>query len=263
MAVRNSTDRTVDDASITDGPRQSLSVATYNVHRWTGMRGGNKWAPELATAVIAELGADVVALQEVLLPFDASSPLEEIAAELGLYHTFARTRVHRRGHLGNAILSRWAMTNVLEIDLSFGRVEQRLAIAAQFDGNSHPLWVVSTHLGLVDRTRKRQVRSLLGHPRLQGQVVLLGDMNAWRRCPATRQLDREFTALHDNQNWPPSFPATRPVLALDRVYARGVNITELRVHHSPSARRGSDHLPVVATVSLDDAPAYNGNGTAY
>ena len=45
---------------------------------------------------------------------------------------FAATRMHRRGELGNAILSRWPMSGVSVLDLSFSRMERRLAMAAQF-----------------------------------------------------------------------------------------------------------------------------------
>ena len=33
--------------------------------------------------------------------------------------------------------------------------------------------------------------------------------------------DQEFLERHSNRRWPASFPATRPVMALDRIYARG------------------------------------------
>ena len=112
--------------------------------------------------------------------------------------------------------------------------------------------IAATHLALVDRTRKRQVEALLEHPQLQGSAILLGDMNAWRRGAASRQLDEAFTARHHNRNWPPSFPSMRPVLALDRAYARNARILSLRAHNSPAARRGSDHLPVIATVALEE-----------
>jgi len=75
-------------------------------------------------------------------------------------------------------------------------------------------------------------------------------MNAWRRCPATRRLEDELTQLHHNTAWPPTWPAARPVLALDRVYARGARVARVRTHHTNAARRASDHLPVVATVDL-------------
>jgi endonuclease/exonuclease/phosphatase family metal-dependent hydrolase len=94
------------------------------------------------------------------------------------------------------------------------------------------------------------VRSLLEHPQLQGPVILLGDMNAWRRCKATRALERELMG-GSSHPWPRSFPAARPVLALDRVYARGARVSHLRAHDTPAARRASDHLPVLAHVEIE------------
>lgn len=225
-----------------------ISVSTYNVHRWTPLN-GRKPDASRAGLVISELRSDVIALQEVLRPFRGEDPLEEIARGLGLHVAFAATRIHRRGELGNAILSRWPMTGVFVVDLTFSRMERRLAVAAQFqfDGRG-VLDVVATHLALGDRTRHRQVRSLLDHPHFQGgPTVLLGDMNAYRRCAATRVLERE---LHNNLDWPPSFPAARPVLALDRIYSRGAKVLEIESHISAAARRASDHLPVTAHVQL-------------
>ncbi len=227
-----------------------ITVATYNVHRWTGLVGRRKPDPARASYVVSELGADVIALQEVLRPTGAEDPLEVLADELGFQTVFAATRMHKRGELGNAILSRFPVTGVSILDLTFSRLERRVAVAAQFDRATGGLGVVATHLALVDRTRRRQVRSLLEHPQLQGRaVILLGDMNAWRRCEATRTLDAQLR-VHHNQDWPASFPAARPMLSLDRIYARGVKVLELYAHASAAARRASDHLPVVARIEL-------------
>lgn len=233
---------------------RELVVATYNVHRWTGLAGRARPDPARAGFVISELGADVIALQEVLRPFHGEDPLARLAESLGLHLVFAATRIHRDGELGNAILSRWPIAGVSILDLSFSRIERRLAVAAVVDGRvgeSGPsLNVLATHLALVDRTRQRQVRSLLEHPHLwAGPAILLGDMNAWRDCRATRALERELE-MHHNREWPPSFPAARPVLALDRVYSRGVRLVEVTAHDSAAARRASDHLPVVARIEL-------------
>ena len=229
---------------------RSLTVATYNVHRWTGHNGRSRSDPARACYVISELDADVIALQEVLRPHDGEDPLVMLSEALGLHVTFAATRVHKRGELGNAILARWPIASVSMLDLSSSRLERRVAVSVQFHGRSGSVDVVSTHLALADRTRHRQVRLLLDHPQLQtGPTVLLGDMNAWRQCKATRALDDEFDS-HHNVKWPASFPAVRPVLALDRVYARGAQVVELAAHDSRAARRASDHLPVVARVRL-------------
>jgi endonuclease/exonuclease/phosphatase family metal-dependent hydrolase len=230
--------------------KAEFSVATYNVHRWTGLTGGTKFEPERAISVIAEVDADVVALQEVLRPFASPDPLGRIAEELRLHVAFVVTRVHKYGELGNAILSRWPITSVFSLDLSFGRLERRSAIAAEFHGGSGSITIVATHLALVDGSRNRQVRLLLEHPRIQGSVILLGDVNAWRNCRATKALGRELPAEHHNLAWPPSFPSARPLLALDRVYARGAKVLDIHAHATAAARRASDHLPVVARIGL-------------
>ena len=240
--------------AVTEGMGTELRVATYNVHRWAGPNGTR--APDAARAgfVISELEADIIALQEVLRPFEEPDPLERIADALQLHMAFVTTRVHRRGEIGNAILSRWPITSVFSLDLSFSRVEKRSAVAAEFHGAEGPVAIVATHLALVDRTRERQVRSILENPRLQGPVVLLGDMNAWRRCKATRALERELQG-EGGLRWPRTFPAARPVLALDRVYARGARIQSVEAHTSAAARKASDHLPVVAHLDLAELPA--------
>jgi len=229
-------------------PRR-IRVATYNVHRWSGVNGRGAPDPERACSVISEFAADVVALQEVLRPFDAEDPLPALADARNLHLAFVATRAHRRGELGNAILSRWPITSVFALDLSFSRLERRSALAVQLQFGTWPVSVVATHLALVDRTRHRQVRSILDHPRLQGPVVLLGDLNAWRPSRATRDLEAALGA-HDNLAWPASFPAARPMFALDRIYARGAQVQSLEAHVSPAARRASDHLPVVATLDI-------------
>jgi endonuclease/exonuclease/phosphatase family metal-dependent hydrolase len=227
-----------------------IRVATYNVHRWTGLNGRSRPDPARAGFVISELDADLVALQEVLRPPRGSDPLVSLADALGLHVAFATTRAHRDGYIGNAVLSRWPIAAVSMLDLSYGRLEKRIAVVVQLAHAQQQLDVVATHLALADRTRHRQVRSLLDHPRLrETPTLLMGDMNAWRNCRATRALEEELVE-GESFEWPASFPAASPVLALDRIYARGVTIVSIDAHASRAARRASDHLPVVARVRL-------------
>ncbi|MFP6563169.1 MAG: endonuclease/exonuclease/phosphatase family protein [Myxococcota bacterium] len=231
-----------------------VSVATYNVHRWMGISGRRRPDPLHAHLVISELDADVIALQEVLRPAHTRDPLEALCDDLGLHVAFAVTRVHKRGQLGNAILSRLPITAASVLDISHSRIERRGALGARFsDGMGRSLGVVATHLSLVDRTRERQVKSLLSHPQFEsGPSVLLGDMNAWRRSKAIQTLDAELSA-HKNSDWPASYPSARPVLALDRVYVRGAKVLEVHAHDTAAARRASDHLPVIAHIEIPHA----------
>jgi endonuclease/exonuclease/phosphatase family metal-dependent hydrolase len=136
------------------------------------------------------------------------------------------------------------------LDLSFSRIERRVAVSARLRFEKSALDIVATHLSLADRTRHRQVRALLEHPDLQtAPTVLLGDMNAWRQCKAIQALDEELRD-HHNLDWPASFPSAAPVFALDRVYARGVRVIKMSAHLTRAAQRASDHLPVLARVRL-------------
>jgi endonuclease/exonuclease/phosphatase family metal-dependent hydrolase len=238
-----------------------VRVATYNVHRWQGVNGRSR--PDVARAgfVISELDADVIALQEVLRPFESEGedPLGVLCDELDLHLAFAATRRHRRGQLGNAVLSRFPITAISVIDISHSRIERRGALAAHVGHAGVGLGIVATHLSLVDRTRRRQVQTLLEHPQMNsGPAVLMGDMNAWRKCKGSQQLEDNLN-LHHNINWPSSFPSGRPMLALDRIYTRGAGVVDVRHHDTPAARKASDHLPVVAELALEkvasDAPS--------
>lgn len=229
---------------------QEIRVASYNVHRWTGING--RAGPDAARAgfVISEIDADVIALQEVLRPGDGDDPLEALCESLGLHLAFAATRMHRRGELGNAILSRYPITAISVLDISYSRIERRGALAAQFEGPNGSLGIVATHLSLVDRTRHRQVQMLLEHPQLNaGPAVLVGDMNAWRKCKASQNLD-DSLSRHNNARWPATFPAARPLLALDRIYAKGAEVLEIEAHDTAASRRASDHLPVIALIEV-------------
>ena len=232
-----------------------VRVATYNVHRWQGVNGRAK--PDVARAgfVISELDADVIALQEVLRPFEfeGDDPLGLLCEELDLHLAFAVTRRHRRGQLGNAILSRFPITAISVIDISHSRIERRGALAAHVGHSGAGLGIVATHLSLVDRTRQRQVQTLLEHPQMNsGPSILMGDMNAWRNCKGSKQLEQNLN-IHHNINWPSSFPSGRPMLALDRIYTRGAAVVDVRHHDTPAARKASDHLPVVAEVVVEKA----------
>jgi endonuclease/exonuclease/phosphatase family metal-dependent hydrolase len=229
---------------------QEITIASYNVHRWTGLNGRARPDAARAGFVISELDADVIALQEVLRTGDSNDPLEALCESMGMHLAFAATRMHKRGELGNAILSRFPITAISVLDISHSRIERRGALAAQFDTPAGRLGLIATHLSLVDRTRHRQVEELLDHPQLNsGPAVLLGDMNAWRRCRASKSLEHTLHR-HNNVKWPSTFPAARPILALDRIYAKGVDIVGVSAHDTAASRRASDHLPVTARVQI-------------
>jgi endonuclease/exonuclease/phosphatase family metal-dependent hydrolase len=78
--------------------------------------------------------------------------------------------------------------------------------------------------------------------------VLTGDVNEWYLWGRPlRWLHRHFKATPA----PPTFPAWRPLFALDRLWTEPARLLAgLRVHATPLARIASDHLPLVAHLAM-------------
>jgi endonuclease/exonuclease/phosphatase family metal-dependent hydrolase len=216
-------------------------VASYNVHRCIGRDA--RCDPDRVADVIREMEADVIGLQEVGGDTDQVAYLAERAG----YHAVAGpTLLREDGHFGNALLTRLPPRAVRLVDLSIAGREPRGAIDADLDVPSGACRVIVTHLGLRGYERRRQVEMLLTNVVEEATpdlVVLLGDLNEWLGpARVLRRLRASFACAAVA-----SFPALRPVLALDRVLVRPASaFVALRAHDTPLARWASDHLPVWA-----------------
>ena len=108
--------------------------------------------------------------------------------------------------------------------------------------------LIATHLGLWPSERRLQIRQLLRVVRDAdlAPIILLGDLNEWFVWGRpVRWLHKQFKHTPS----PASFPAGRPMLALDRIWVRPRQaLRHLEVHMSTLARVASDHLPVSATL---------------
>lgn len=232
-----------------------LRLLTYNIHGCIGRAGHAD--PAAITEVIRASGADVVALQEV---FDDGGPdgfLHQLGG-LGFASVIhGRTMLTPRGHYGNVLMSRVEPGEIQHIDL--GGVEPRAAIRFHLDLRGRPLDVCGTHLGLPSAERRRQVAQLdevLADADERNDDVLqilMGDLNEWRpRTRFMRTVRQRFPWLSRNV----TFPARRPVIALDRIAVRGnVRSVNFRRLDTPPADRASDHRPLLAEIELDPPPS--------
>ena len=229
-----------------------MRVATYNVHGCIGTDGRHD--PDRVADVITELDADVVALQEFTYP--ASVAIETrtpvVLTTLDRYEcALGPTRRTATRHcFGNALLTRHPILEVHRLDLSMERREPRGALAATLDVGGTPLHVLAAHLGLRIHERRFQVRQILEYLDSVEHTffVVLGDFNDWLPGRSVvHVLDRRL----GRPPRPASFPVSWPLVPLDRIWVSPQRaLRRTFAHASPMAKRASDHLPVVAEISL-------------
>ena len=227
---------------------QRLRIASYNLQKCVGL--DMRRRPDRSLQVISRLGAQIVVLQETdkrLAPRPAALP-RAMAEDHG-WQVLKLTRGSASlGFHGNAMLlaAGTKVTRAQKIDLP--GLEPRGAILAELETSIGPLRVVGTHLGLVRRYRLLQLQEIMRHLRELPEMatVIAGDFNEWR---SPRALD---VATHgiDIIATPPSFPAPRPLGALDR-FALTPDLRAARTgrYTGAPARIASDHLPVWADIA--------------
>src|SRR5262250_580522 len=156
-----------------------LRIVTYNIHRCRGL--DRRVLPLRTADVIAEIGADVVALQEVI-GADSSNPghAEELGAALGMGWVMAPAR-RLRGHLfGNVVLSRLPIRTYSQYDLTWRHREPRCC----------------QRVDLAVENQTVRLAAFVHDRRIAGPKVVLGDFNEWTRGLATRMLSEKLHSVN-------------------------------------------------------------------
>jgi endonuclease/exonuclease/phosphatase family metal-dependent hydrolase len=233
-----------------------LRIATYNIHgglaSWTA-QSKRQMACRIAQ-VIAEIDADIVALQEVPLGgSEAPDVLSHLREATGMFAVEGPTLDSPKRRYGNAVLSRFPVRAARTLDLSFHRREPRGALDADIECGGGVVRIVATHLGLSASERSTQVRTLLAaFDNSELPVILVGDINEWFvRGRALRTLVSHFRRAPA----PRTFPTFCPLFALDRIWMHpGEYLIDVKVHRSALARVASDHYPLVANIRVPAVP---------
>ncbi|WAT17313.1 endonuclease/exonuclease/phosphatase family protein [Aurantiacibacter sp. MUD11] len=226
-----------------------LTFASYNIHK--GVGADRRRDPDRIIEVIEEIGADVIALQEVDERFgNRRAVLDRDELEKAGYQVASKpTKPASMGWHGNALLVREGL-KVVEVDAHhLPQVEPRGAIRATLRKGRQEICVTGMHLDLTGLQRKRQFAHVCNASRAPGlPAVMLGDCNEWLRpFGGWRGLAAHWHMVEPGR----SFPSQRPMLALDRVvHTSHWQLEEAEVHNSSTARQASDHLPVYARLKL-------------
>jgi endonuclease/exonuclease/phosphatase family metal-dependent hydrolase len=228
-----------------------IRVASYNMRKGIGT--DRRRRPERTLAVLCELDADVVALQEADRRFGTrASAIPPHMIDLHSHYKPVpfETRDGSIGWHGNALLVRKDTEIGASEILHLPSLEPRGAVVAELMLGGTALRVVGMHLDLSGLWRRRQANTILSHlERCERPMptVLMGDLNEW----STRGgCLREFAAHLAFAECGRSFHTRRPVVQLDRIMVTPeLAIAECGVHRSPTARKASDHYPVWAVLA--------------
>lgn len=227
-----------------------IKIASYNIHGGLGHDG--HVVPKRIVRVLAELDADVVALQEVEARATGFDMLAYLSNETGMEAIAGPTLLRETGDYGNGLLTRHRVVKMRRLDISCAKCEPRGALDVELDCGGWPLRVVATHMGLRPGERRQQTQTLLRALEDQRPVatVLMGDLNEWYLWGRTlRWLHAHFQETPS----PATFPTRFPLFALDRIWVKPRRLLrQLTVHRTRLARIASDHLPV--TAELDREP---------
>lgn len=246
----------------------TLNITTYNIHKGFSHFNQRLVLHELREC-LRSLKADIVFLQEVLGEntlhpkryhnYPAASQHEFLAEQRWLHCAYGKNSVYDAGHHGNAILSRHPIAVSHNRDISAHRFESRGLLHSEvvMPGSGVVVHCFCAHLGLFARGRRTQLRDMAQHIARRvpadAPVIIAGDFNDWRN-EAGRILHRElglyevFEHLHGKPA--KSFPAPVPVLALDRIYVRGLDVVSGWVHAEHPWSRISDHAALSAVLRL-------------
>lgn len=249
-------------------PPLRFTVATYNIHKGFSQLKQRVMIHELRER-LRGLGADIVFLQEVSHTHDRHAsryrewpgrPQHEFIADAFWREVaYGRNAVYRHGNHGNALLSRFPMLSQENLDISAHLFESRglLHCVIALGDDRTRLHCMNVHLGLFERGRQRQIHALVNRieatvPR-SAPLIIAGDFNDWRSKGDRTLTDalnlvevfEEFTGRPAR-----TYPSLLPVFRLDRIYARGLDVVDAKIHYVTAGARMSDHAALAATFAL-------------
>ena len=239
-----------------------LRIATYNVHKCRGLDG--KVRPDRVAKVIAELDADVIALQEILDVRNGASELDQARTianhREGFEWSFGENRLLAGGSYGNMTLSRFKIEFSKNYDLTHREREQRGCLRTDLRlDEALCLHALNVHLGTGFMERRHQARRflhLLGNREMRGPRLIMGDFNEWTRGLASQKMSANFNTFEPRKMLPraKTYPGLLPFLHLDHFYFdKHLQLQRLHLVRTREALIASDHLPLVGEFVLNSA----------
>lgn len=243
-----------------DAPKKRLTLLTYNIRHGAPYNSDVINLNNIA-AVIKQSKADVVALQEVDVNTERSDNVvdqidqaKKLAELLGMEYYFSKSIDYRGGEYGNAILSKFPLSNKRRLDLPAvaGGEQRSIALATVTLPDGKTFEFGSTHFDL--NTIRLQQAEFLNSLSIEMKKPLFigGDFNATPESEEMVKLKKEFN-FSCMGNCQFTIPVVNPTKAIDFIVYNSLakQTYSLLSGISMTGQYASDHLPVVAIYRYD------------
>lgn len=226
-----------------------------------------RFALQSQRELLRKLHADVIFLQEVqdmhirhskrFNAWSTSGQLEYLADSIWSDYAYGKNAVYPAGHHGNALLSKFPITKSYNQDISAHASEQRGMLHCEIEVPDwdEKLHAVCIHLGLLAPWRRQQLMDVASyiehHIPVDAPLIVAGDFNDWSlRAGAIFSNRLKLHEVFEHHHGKParSFPAWLPMLRMDRIYVRGLDIKHVQVHAGAHFLKLSDHAVLTATL---------------
>jgi endonuclease/exonuclease/phosphatase family metal-dependent hydrolase len=209
--------------------------------------------------------AEIILLQEVTGETTGTSNAPDVIAKaLGLNYVFSPGMIFDRLDYGNAILSKYPLSNFKKVILAFNQSSvdkvTRTALMATVNLNGQKVQAASVHLSVLfgdsfgrDFLRSEQLKSGLKQFEVErlSTVLVGGDLNTFR-AKGEKHIQalmkaHDFSDIHPNSGW-----TFRPMRThLDHLFWKG----KVKVLESGNAREStsSDHIPIWSRIEISIA----------
>lgn len=237
---------------------------TYNMAKARSLFRRRYILQDIRSALL-ELHADFIFLQEAhgVHPQGSDTkfnldPMEALAEGLMPYKVYGQNAVYKKGHHGNAILSRYEIKDFENFDISVSPFAKRGLLHCILDlpDIEKNLHLFCVHLDLLEVDRREQVSKICStiqiHTSENDLVLLAGDFNDWRGRIGRRLYDelRLEEVRFGSSKSARTFPSFFPVVSLDKIFCRGLEVRNPEILRGRPWSSLSDHLPLKLHFSI-------------
>lgn len=237
-----------------------IKIMSYNIHHANPPSKPGLIDIEAIANTIAKENPDLVALQEVDVNTKRSgytNQAKALAEKLKMEVFFAKAIDHDGGDYGVAVLSKFKIIDTATFRLpsvqSLKGEPRILALATILLPNGKKLSFGSTHLDSqkAETNRLMQAKELAAIAEKQSlPFIMAGDWNAKPASETMKTLDEAFTRTCQDCEF--TIPVINPKSAIDFIsYSKSSPFNTLS-HKVIPERYASDHLPIVAVLSLSN-----------